>query len=302
MTLDTSPGDEFAHYDPETRLWLERDDSTETLFEQSAALSGTWPTSGTTLGGRAYELPTWAPLTAGSECSSSHGPTLLPTPVVNDMGEGKTVERWDEWTEDLKSRHGNGNGHGDSLAIQAQRMLPTPTTADGKGGPGNQGRDGGENLRTTAPRLLPTPTKADGEGGGKRQDVTWEDTTRSTGDGGASRLRDAAPLLPTPKASDGEKGGPNQRGSSGDLTMPSAVHRLLPTPVTMDAAGARNATRKDHEHNAGTTLTDAFWQLEGVSDGNGSSGARTRRRSNGGSEPSGDVPLTLPSPDATDPD
>lgn len=27
-------------------------------------------------------------------------------------------------------------------------LLPTPTTADGKGGPGNQGRAGGENLRT----------------------------------------------------------------------------------------------------------------------------------------------------------
>ena len=32
-------------------------------------------------------------------------------------------------------------------------------------------------------------------------------------------------LLPTPRASDGEKGGPNQRGSRGDLTISSAVHR-----------------------------------------------------------------------------
>ncbi|UXE05033.1 DNA methyltransferase [Gordonia phage Lton] len=30
-------------------------------------------------------------------------------------------------------------------------------------------------------------------------------------------------LLPTPRASDGTKGGPNQRGSSGDLMLPSAV-------------------------------------------------------------------------------
>lgn len=35
-------------------------------------------------------------------------------------------------------------------------------------------------------------------------------------------------LLPTPRATDGTKGGPNQRGSSGDLMLPSAVH-LLPT-------------------------------------------------------------------------
>ena len=35
-------------------------------------------------------------------------------------------------------------------------------------------------------------------------------------------------LLPTPRASDGPKGGPNQRGSKGDLTLPSAVHRFGP--------------------------------------------------------------------------
>lgn len=47
---------------------------------------------------------------------------LLPTPVVNDMGEGKTPERWDEWTDEMKAKHGNGNGHGRSLAIEAQRV------------------------------------------------------------------------------------------------------------------------------------------------------------------------------------
>lgn len=47
--------------------------------------------------------------------------SLLPTPVVNDMGAGKTVQQWDEWTERMKSKHGNGNGHGPSLSIEAQR-------------------------------------------------------------------------------------------------------------------------------------------------------------------------------------
>jgi hypothetical protein len=51
---------------------------------------------------------------------------LLPTPAVNDMGEGKTVEAWDEWTAKMKAAHGNGNGHGASLSIEAQRLLPTP--------------------------------------------------------------------------------------------------------------------------------------------------------------------------------
>lgn len=42
-------------------------------------------------------------------------------------------------------------------------------------------------------------------------------------------------LLPTPRATDGTKGGPNQRGSSGDLMLPSAV-QLLPTPSAMNAS------------------------------------------------------------------
>lgn len=39
---------------------------------------------------------------------------------------------------------------------------------------------------------------------------------------------------PTPKAPDGSKGGPNQKGSKGDLTLSSAVHRW-PTPKANNA-------------------------------------------------------------------
>ena len=46
-------------------------------------------------------------------------------------------------------------------------------------------------------------------------------------------------LLPTPRATDGTKGGPNQRGSKGDLMLPSAVHQLLPTPSVADTQGGR---------------------------------------------------------------
>jgi DNA (cytosine-5)-methyltransferase 1 len=47
-------------------------------------------------------------------------------------------------------------------------LMPTPTTADGKGGPGASGRDGGLNLRT-AVTLLPTPRATDGTNGGPNQ-------------------------------------------------------------------------------------------------------------------------------------
>lgn len=59
--------------------------------------------------------------------------TLLPTPAVNDMGEGKTIEAWDEWTAKMQATHANGNGHGKSLAIEAQRLLPTPQAHDAQG-------------------------------------------------------------------------------------------------------------------------------------------------------------------------
>lgn len=67
---------------------------------------------------------------------------LLPTPAVNDMGAGYTPETWDEWTAKMQAVHSNGNGHGKSLAIEAQRLLPTPSVvADATGGHATRGGD-----------------------------------------------------------------------------------------------------------------------------------------------------------------
>jgi site-specific DNA-cytosine methylase len=85
--------------------------------------------------------------------------TLLPTPAVNDMGAGKTVDAWDAWTDRMQAEHGNGNGHGKSLEIEALRLLPTPRTSD-RNGAGLHG-DGGADLRTTVEHLLPTPRAAE---------------------------------------------------------------------------------------------------------------------------------------------
>lgn len=46
------------------------------------------------------------------------------------MGDNKTVDWWDDWTADLRERHGNGNGYGPSLAVEMKRLLPTPRTAN----------------------------------------------------------------------------------------------------------------------------------------------------------------------------
>lgn len=80
----------------------------------------------------------------GGEDAGAAGMTLLPTPAVNDMGEGKTVEAWDDWTARMQAKHGNGNGHGASLAIEAQRLLPTPRTENNENrqSEGYGGKDG----------------------------------------------------------------------------------------------------------------------------------------------------------------
>ena len=82
--------------------------------------------------------------------------TLLPTPAVNDMGAGKTVEAWDSWTTTMQAKHGNGNDHGKSLHIEAARIsasTPPPFAA------GNQSSDDPHptppNQAATDPDYLP---------------------------------------------------------------------------------------------------------------------------------------------------
>lgn len=103
--------------------------------------------------------------------------------------------------------------------------------------------------------LLPTPTQSDGTGGGIRTGLSWEGTTKSTGDGGNSRLRDVAgllgPLLPTPNAQDGNVGG--RYSSAGhQSTLPGEV-RLLPTPQARDFKG----TDSPADHNRRSPGMDA---------------------------------------------
>ncbi|MER7701620.1 hypothetical protein ABTX81_01790 [Kitasatospora sp. NPDC097605] len=73
--------------------------------------------------------------------------------------------------------------------------------------------------------LLLTPTSNLGQIGGSQH------PERRKAGGHGPNLSDLVEhLLPTPRASDGTKGGPNQRGSRGDLTLPSAAARLRPAP------------------------------------------------------------------------
>lgn len=155
----------FATYDPGSSSWRTWE---HFLFEDSTSFSGRWPNSGMTHDGRAYELPTSALPTSETACSSSvsrgtpsaraakgansvrvaSGDTRgllenqiaahLPTPVVNDMGAGKSVEWWDDWVAEKKAQHGNGNGHGKSLSIEVRRSTGAatkPLSGDGSPSP-----------------------------------------------------------------------------------------------------------------------------------------------------------------------
>ena len=100
---------------------------------------------------------------------------------------------------------------------EARRARVKGSDTTGASDHGNRG----PTLRT-AIVTLPTPTARDYKGRNQRGDATC--------------LQGALDMLPTPRASGGTKGGPNQRGSSGDLMLPSAV-ALLPTPSVADSMG-----------------------------------------------------------------
>lgn len=146
-------------------------------------------------------------------------------------------------------------------------MLPSPRTSDTNGA-GHHG-DGGMDLRTAVTEIPLLPTPAVNDMGAAYTPETWDEWTASmkakhnNGNGHGKSLNVEAQrlrldvertLLPTPRATDGTKGGPNQRGSSGDLMLPSAVN-LLPTPTAGDSKQSGSAGY-DSGHD-GTTLTDA---------------------------------------------
>lgn len=111
---------------------------TEGLFcEHLDVYSETFPTSGMTLNGVAYELPTWEPRTDGSESLS------LPPTVTTSESTGA----------------GNGpNKTGGNNLRTAVAPLPSPRASEGeKGGPNMRGSKGDLMLSSAVHRLLPTP-------------------------------------------------------------------------------------------------------------------------------------------------
>lgn len=176
------------------------------------------------------------------------GVSLLPTPAA------RLGDRWGQPNAETAQRRMGVEGRRN--LEDAVALLPTPRASDTNGA-GAHG-SGGIDLRT-AVDLLPTPRARDHNGRDPNpRGVDLHETvallpTPAARDwkSGESNImdRNARPLnevivnlLPTPRATDGTKGGPNQRGSSGDLMLPSAVVQLLPPPTATPYGNNQSAS------------------------------------------------------------
>ncbi|UVK62580.1 DNA methyltransferase [Arthrobacter phage TaylorSipht] len=106
-------------------------------------------------------------------------------------------------------------------------------------------------------------------------------------------------FMPTPRASDGDKGGPNQRGSSGDLTMPSLAPRLLPTPEARLGISGADFDRAGRPGSGGLDLTTtvALLPTPTTQDGANNGGPSQFERN---TPPLNTRVLMLPTPRTTD--
>jgi hypothetical protein len=254
----------LASWDDDAGQWLCANGMSDDLFGQSEPFSGRWPTSGMTLGGRSYPLPTLAPRTGESESSSSPG--LLPTPMTSysqrdpeDWRNGRPAGNGGRRSQigDLEvamkdallktptaqlavnggSQHPDKRregGHGPTLADQVEHELPTaspllPGSAarDWRSGKSNMMEANARPLNEVVVNFLPTPTAADAKGPNPlERDRDGKPRPRSDDDLPTSVAR----LLPTPRASD--TGTPGRRASEGFRPPLSQV--LLPTPMAAD--------------------------------------------------------------------
>jgi len=192
----------FATYDPGSSSWRTWEPS---LFEDSTSFSGRWPKSGTTLDGRAYELPSSALPTNATGCSSS-------------VSRGTPSARAAKGANSVRVASGDTRG----LLENQVATLPTPQARDGNHG-GPQGKrflnpersnDLDDFVDALVKNLLPTPR---GQNGEPRNNKVWARPLDQP-----QNLENALALLPTPMAGDAK----SARNSTATRTKipPTGVH------------------------------------------------------------------------------
>ena len=106
---------QIATWNPNRDCW---ETGAVDIFGHSDVYSETWPTSGMTRNGVAYALPTWAPPTSGSGCSSSPPEQMFRTPCAAEAAGGPRNP----------DRPGATMRLSDQVREEAERgvLLPTP--------------------------------------------------------------------------------------------------------------------------------------------------------------------------------
>lgn len=166
-------------WNPARGVW--ETDTMDLLSEHSEPFSATWPSSGTTRSGVAFELPTPALPTAGTGSSSSRG---LPTPTAMDSEASGGSSAANVTLTDAVVRTEVGSRE------NPRHLLPTPMTSEARG-IGLHGQ-GSQDLRTTI-ALLKTPLSNLGQNGGSQHP-----DKRRAGGHGPTLADEVEHLLPTP--------------------------------------------------------------------------------------------------------
>jgi hypothetical protein len=219
----------IAEWNTELKLWI--NSTADLLSEHWEPFLATWPKSGMTQNGLAFELPTLEQHINASESLS------LPTPRANEPGS--TSPGYGDSLNDFASRITIGHAPKDLLrtpaASEAERGHQTESVARARGGQ--------VTLSGQMKELFPTPLAFD-----------WNTPAQSEIDANdpKHRLKVAVQvlardnsLLPTPIVSDWKNG----KSSPGyGLNLPETAKSLLPTPKALD--GIKGNTQSSEERKA----------------------------------------------------
>jgi hypothetical protein len=225
---------QIAVWNTELKLWSKP--QMGLLSEHLELYSATWPTSGMTVNGVAYELPIQVPPTSVSES------LLLRTPIAGEAAGGAVAP------EVAKARNQTLRLSGQMIDMvapnQLPKLLPTPVTTDGKS------VDVANQVATRNSLQLQSITAILG----MPQD-TWMKTDLSGNKdrqvGEAAKRR--AANLATPTVSDqytGNLASTQQKpGSMHSVTLAQVFHKpdLFPTPNTMEHLPARTGEARERQ-------------------------------------------------------
>jgi len=244
----------IAVWNPTRGIWEDPEGAIDLLSEHSEPFLETWPTSGMTRNGEAFEL-----LTPGLHTGDS-GSSSLPTPLASD-GERQSLA------------YGRGNP---TLRGVTQALLPTPVVTDSAGtsnatavrsNPDSKHHSG----RTLTDVLMPTPRASRGASGTE----TMYKLGASRSDEGRTQ---GEVLLGTPRTSSANGAGrpeASDRGARGRLEGQIALLKTPTSQLAVNGGSQHPAKRRAGGH--GPTLADEVEFLL-------STGANTDQRLNAGSQ------------------